>query len=61
MGKQRLHCFNCGEDLGEGDHWPGDIEACGNPECRRAEQDAYRERDDMAREAAESDNLDRYR
>ena len=61
MNKKRIHCFNCGEDLGEGVYWPGDMESCGNAECSRAVQDAYRERDAEAREAAEQDNYERYR
>ena len=30
------HCFNCGEELGEYDRWPGDEpECCGKRECMR--------------------------
>lgn len=61
MIKKRLHCFNCGEDLGEGIHWPGDVECCGSAECARAESDYHRERDAEARESAEQDNYERYR
>ena len=59
--KKRAFCFNCGEDLGVVDVWPGDILSCGSQECAREERAAYREREQDVMERANEDNFDRYR
>lgn len=58
---KRIYCDWCGEDLGEGTPYPGDLESCGAPECCRAVRDMYREREDEARERAREDGYERYR
>jgi hypothetical protein len=63
VSTKRIHCCNCGEDLGEVDarHWyPGDLENCGKPECARAMSDEYRGREQERKERAEEDNYERY-
>jgi len=62
MSKPKMQrCFNCGAELGVYENYYGDIEACGERECQRAMNDAYREREEGVREAAESDDYSRYR
>ena len=58
---KRLTCFNCGEDLGEGRSYPGDIDSCGKPECEREARDVQRSRDEEARQRAAEDDYERYR
>lgn len=61
MAKKMQHCFNCGEELGIYDRYPGDKDTCGKPECNR--EAAYEEQAERADAAwsAQQDNYDRYR
>jgi hypothetical protein len=59
MTKRMQHCFNCGEQLGIFDSWPGDLDICGKIECQREQTYAYRCRDAEAQEAAREDGYDR--
>lgn len=54
------HCFNCGAETGVHVSYQGDLECCGKPECAKEERNAYREREESAREAAAEDGYSRY-
>lgn len=58
--KRNAHCFNCGEDLGVIDFWPGDFPTCGSIDCNRAERDAIREEQADREERARDDDFARY-
>lgn len=61
MAKKIQHCFNCGEELGVFELWPGDIEHCGKTECAREARYALQSQEADARERAREDDYDRYR
>ena len=50
---KKVHCFWCGEDLGEGDGFEDGYETCGKKECNRearyAQQAEFAEREERAR------------
>lgn len=60
MTKKLQHCFNCGEELGVYDAYPGDLQTCGKTECEREARSAEQgERDDRA-DRASQDDFQRY-
>jgi hypothetical protein len=61
MAKRIQYCFNCGEDLGIFELWPGDLPTCGKRECEREARYAREAEDAEARERAAYDNYDAYR
>lgn len=60
MAKKMQHCFNCGEELGVYDKWPGDIEVCGKQECVREARYADQAERDERYHAAREDDFSRY-
>ena len=61
MKKEKEHfCFNCGESLGFYVGYHGDIDACGKPECLRAEREVHQQIQEEAQYAAEQDGYSRY-
>jgi hypothetical protein len=61
MAKKMQHCFNCGEELGVYDRFPGDLDTCGKRECEKeARYQQQAERDEAAWNA-QQDDYARYR
>lgn len=58
--KRMQYCHACGKELGVYDKPHYDLDDCGEKECARETREAYRQRDDEARDAAEQDNYSRY-
>ena len=56
-----LYCDYCGEELGEGERWPGEYMSCGKKECEREIRYMYQSDEAEARERAEMDDYSRYR
>ena len=54
------HCFNCGEELGVFQSWPGDMPTCGKQECDREAREVYRGQQEEAEERAREDGYSRY-
>jgi hypothetical protein len=58
--RRRRSCFNCGEDLGEIEWWPGDMPTCGKRECEReARAQEQADRENRALDAS-NDDYSRY-
>jgi len=55
-----VYCGWCGEKLGDGKPFPGDVESCGAKECNRNVREMLQQEDDEARERA-ADDYGRYR
>ena len=60
MAKRMQHCFWCGEELGVGTQYPGDIETCGATECEREARYERQAAQAERRERAEYDDYERY-
>ncbi len=54
------YCVNCGAELGRYKHYHGDMESCGEPECRQELRAQYEMREAEARERAERDGFGLY-
>jgi hypothetical protein len=56
-----LHCYNCGAELGMGQHWPGDEpECCERMECMRALRNDMAAQESERQQRAEEDRYGRY-
>jgi hypothetical protein len=61
VSKPRVqHCFNCGEELGVFESWPGDLPTCGKCECDREARDCYAAQQEEVEDRARDDGYSRY-
>ena len=61
MNRKHIYCDNCGEDLGEGEVYPGEFNSCGKKECNKEIDHMNREQENRIRWEAEEDDYNRYR